>query len=150
VKPAAVTQKIDQTILNKTDVINNLIMAPRLEPLRIAPPPFTPQPLTMRPFSFQNNMAPLPQRADPYQSPFVAAVRAENTGSFVLLNGVVTRRSTTTVSSNSGTTTTKSSTSAVQIDPKTGKATKISPEEKSSEKPAPVVPPTPSPTRYGY
>lgn len=157
IKPKIVEQKIEQTIVNKTDVVNNLIMPARLEPLRIAAPPPQPTPLTMRPFSFQNNMGPLPQQADPYQHPYVDAVCAHgqitlsdgtcvNANPFIL-NNVVTRRVTTTTSSVGGVLKTTTSSSAVQIDPQTGKATEVTPEQKSEDSPAP---PPPSSTRYGY
>lgn len=107
IKSEPIIQKIEQTIINKTEVINNFIMPPRLEPLTIAPPPYQPSPLTPRPFSFRPN--PLLQQDDPYQSPFIAAIKTD-ARSAVLLNNVVTRKTTTTASTQS--------TSEVKVTPK--------------------------------
>lgn len=139
-EPKVIEQKIDQTIVNKTDVVNNLIMPPRLEPLVIAPPPYKPEPLTTRPFRFQPNLGPLPVQADPYRSPFVGRVESPPIVP-VLLNNVVTRRTTATSETKYGSTTTQSSSSAVRVNPQTGEKQIVTPETKSAPSIVPQITP---------
>lgn len=70
---------INQTIVNKTDIINNLIMPNEIEPLRIIAPLKGPAPLTMRPFTFQNN-------TKPNLAPQLAPQSTKPQGVFVELN----------------------------------------------------------------
>jgi len=96
--PQIIKQKIDQTIINKTAVINNLILPPTLAPLIVETPPPSPLPLAMRPFSFQNNMAPYraPQLEVP--SPFTGAIPGPNLQP-IIANSLVIRSSVTTAES---------------------------------------------------
>lgn len=88
--------KQEISVTNNVKVINNLVVPAKLKPLVIERPPATPAPLTMRPFSFNPNMGPLPQKGDDYKSPFVGAL-PDVIPNPIILNNIATRKSSTTV-----------------------------------------------------
>lgn len=68
----------------------------KLKPLMIDEPPATPAPLTMRPFRFNPNMGPLPQKGNDYKSPFTGAT-PDNIPNPFIINNIVTRKSQTSI-----------------------------------------------------
>lgn len=95
---------VTQNILNKTNVINNVIIPNPIQPLIVDAPPARPAPLKMRPFNFQPNMEPLPQQGDDYQNPFVSAVRSDIPSTFIM-NNIIVKKTTTTINSSDASTT---------------------------------------------